>query len=387
MTLYLDHAATSYPKPSKVCEAVRRALEETGASPGRGAYRMAREATELVASARRKVADFLGAERPEQVIFTAGATESLNVALKGVLRPGGRAVASNMEHNAVVRPLAGLEAAGVRVERVPCSPRGELDLDFLRRAMEPPPDLVALVHACNVNGALMPVELVGRLCAEHGVPLLVDAAQTAGARPFDLKSSPITLLACSGHKGLLGPPGVGILYIRPGFSLAPLVEGGTGSRSEVEEQPDFLPDRFESGTPNLPGIAGLAAGVEVLEERGASAVLEREVRLAERLEDGLEALPAVRVHRPATRGTGAVAFNVEGMNPGDVGALLDGAFDIAVRTGLHCAPLAHRTLGTFPLGAVRASIGFSTEGEDVERFLEAMGSLVSQKRTRHRRYD
>lgn len=378
--LYLDNAATSHPKPPAVYRAVLKALEEVGASPGRGAYRLAREAMEIVNRARRLAATLFDVADPGRVIFTKNATEGLNAVLKGWVRPGDRVVTSALDHNAVARPLRRLAAAGAEVVEVPCGSDGLLDLDAFERALSATPRLAVLCHASNVNGALLPLAEVAALCHARGVPLLLDAAQTAGLQPISFRNPGLGMLACSGHKALLGPPGTGLLILREDLDMPPLLEGGTGSRSEELEQPCFCPDRHESGSPNLPGIAGLAAGIEHVLEAGPAALLGHELALAERLEAGLEALPGVRVSRPARRGTGVVSFVVSGMNPGDVGRLLDEGFDIAVRTGLHCAPLAHRTFGTFPEGTVRVSPGFATTGDEIDFFLESLGALLALRR-------
>ncbi|MEW6666251.1 MAG: cysteine desulfurase [Thermodesulfobacteriota bacterium] len=380
MTTYLDNAATTYPKPASVYEAVRRAMEQIGATPGRAGHRMAREASAVVAGAREKVARLFDIADPNRVLFTKSATESINLALKGWLRPGDRVVISGMEHNAVVRPLERLKAAGVAVEIVPCTRAGRLDLNAFGERFRPRPRLAVLTHASNVNGGLQPVDEAVKVCEEHGVPLLLDAAQTAGGQAISVRDMPLGMVACSGHKGLLGPPGVGILYIRPDLDVLPLLEGGTGSLSEEAVQPEHCPDRYESGTPNLPGIAGLAAGIDFLAARGMDSILGHELDLAAILDRELGALPGIRVLRPDVRGTGIVSFVVEGLNPADVGYLLDAGFDIAVRTGLHCAPLAHRTLGTFPEGTVRVSPGFSTTADEIEYFLKSLRSLLSRRR-------
>jgi cysteine desulfurase/selenocysteine lyase len=380
MSLYLDNAATSHPKPQAVYKKVRFALEEVGASPGRGAYHRAREASGILTDARKKLATLFDIPDPEQIVFTANATDSINVVLKGWLRPGERVVISSLEHNAVVRPLARLAQTGVMVETIPNSSGGRLDLDHFRHLLIPPPRLVVLVHACNVNGALQPVEEMARLCRSAGVPLFLDAAQTAGVQEIRVNEWDLGMLACSGHKGLLGPSGVGVLYIRPDLDVAPLREGGTGSRSEEEQQPLFRPDRYECGTPNLPGIAGLAAGVDFILKEGVDKIRKHELELATLLEQGLKELPRIRLYRPEVRGTGAVAFNVTDLHPGDVGELLDAGFDIAVRTGLHCAPLAHKTLGSYPAGSVRVSPGYFNTREHIEQFLDAMRSILRHGR-------
>ncbi|NTW36445.1 MAG: aminotransferase class V-fold PLP-dependent enzyme [Syntrophobacteraceae bacterium] len=377
MALYLDNAATTYPKPMTVYDEVRRALEEVGASPGRAAHRRAREASAIVAGAREKVAKFLGILDPNQVIFTKNATESINIVLKGYLRPGDRVLISGVEHNAVVRPLSRLAGTGVKTETIPCDIHGEIDLEKLRLELLEPARLMVLNHASNVNGALQPVSEILALCGDKGVPVLLDAAQTAGLQEISVHDLGLGMFACSGHKALLGPPGTGILYVRPDLPVQPLVEGGTGSRSEEEVQPEICPDRYESGTLNLPGIAGLAAGIEFLEERGSANLLKHETGLAHALEEGLTDIPGVRVLKPIVRGTGTVSFTLDRLNPSHLSHLLDEVFDIAVRPGLHCAPLAHRTLGTFPHGTVRVSPGFSTSQEDIIFFLESLQSILS----------
>ncbi len=384
MTLYLDNAATTYPKPPGVYGAMRRALEDVGASPGRAAHRLAREASAIVAASRVKVARLMGIPNAQQVIFTKNATESINIALKGWLRPGDRVLISGLEHNAVLRPLRRLSAVGVQAEIVPCEPNGEIDLQALGVALRKPVRLVAVTHASNVNGALQPVSDILALCNEQGIPLLLDAAQTAGIQSFSVQDWNLGMLACSGHKALLGPPGVGILYVRPDLDVLPLMEGGTGSRSEDDHQPGFVPDRYESGTLNLPGIAGLAAGIDFIVDKGPATLCEHELELAGILEDGLAAMSGVKLCRPRKRGTGAVSFNVNGLNPHDLAHMLDEAFDIAVRPGLHCAPLAHKTFGTFPEGTVRVSPGFSNSHEDMDYFLKSFQDIIS-RRTRSRR--
>lgn len=379
MSLYLDNAATSFPKPPAVAEAVGRVLETVGASPGRGAHRHAREAMSIVARCRAAVAELLGISDSERIVFTKNATESINLVLKGWLRPGDRVVLSSMEHNSVVRPLRRLEHAGVTVSHVPCGPAGAPDLAAFRELLSLKPRLAILVHVSNVNGALMPVAEVSEMCSRAGVPLLLDAAQSAGIQPIAAEEMGLGMIACSGHKALLGPPGVGILYVRPDLDVLPLMEGGTGSRSEEPEQPESCPDRYESGTPNLPGLAGLSAGLDYVLQTGMDRILDHETALAFLLENELSGISGIKVLKPGKRGSGTVSFIVEGMNPSDVGFILDQAFDIAVRTGLHCAPLAHQTLGTFPEGTVRVSPGFSTTVPEIEYFLDSMKHILSRR--------
>lgn len=379
MTVYLDNAATSFPKPRAVIEAAGRVLEGLGASPGRGAYRQAGEAMSLVSDCRQKAAAVLGVKDPDRVVFTKNATESINVVLKGWLRPGDRVLYSAMEHNSVARPLMKMASRGVDIEMIPCSPGGVVDLEALTQMLRDEARLVVLVHVSNVNGALMPVEEAAEACARARVPMLLDAAQSAGVQPINADELGIGMLACSGHKGLLGPAGTGILYVRPDLDVPSLIEGGTGSRSEELEQPEFCPDRYESGTPNLPGLAGLREGIGYILETGMNRIRNHEIGLANYLENELRQIRGVRVFEPEKRGSGTVSFVVEGMNPADTGSILDQAFDIAVRTGLHCAPLAHRTLGTFPEGTVRVSPGFSTNIEHVEYFLNGLRWIAERR--------
>ena len=379
MSVYLDNAATSFPKPKAVIEAAGRVLEGVGASPGRGAHRHAGQAMAIVSDCRQKAAAILGVKDPDRVVFTKNATESINIVLKGWLRPGDRVLFSAMEHNSVVRPLTKLASLGVNIEMIPCSPAGALDLGIFRRMLRSDVRLVVLVHVSNVNGALMPVDEAAEACARASVPLFLDAAQSAGVQPIQAEEMGIGMLACSGHKALLGPAGVGILYVRSDLDVLPLMEGGTGSRSEELEQPEFCPDRYESGTPNLPGLAGLCEAIGYILETGMSRIRNHEIGLAHYFENELSEIPGVRVFKPERRGSGTVSFVVEGMNPADTGSILDQAFDIAVRTGLHCAPLAHRTLGTFPEGTVRVSPGFSTTIENIEYFLNGLRWIVTRR--------
>jgi cysteine desulfurase family protein len=333
----------------------------------------------VVSDCRQKAAVILGVKDPERVVFTKNATESINIVLKGWLRPGDRVIYSAMEHNSVARPLMKLASQGVGIEMIPCSSTGVLDLGALDRLLRAKARLVILVHVSNVNGAMMPLQEVADACVRAKVPLFLDAAQSAGLQPIQADELGIGMLACSGHKALLGPAGVGILYVRTDLDVLPLIEGGTGSRSEELEQPEFSPDRYESGTPNLPGLAGLREGIGYILDNGMNRILNHEIGLAHYLENELWQIPGVRVFEPETRGSGSVSFVVEGMNPADTGSILDQAFDIAVRTGLHCAPLAHRTLGTFPDGTVRVSPGFSTNIDNIEYFLNGLRWIVTKR--------
>lgn len=378
MSVYLDNAATSYPKPESVYRAVDHALREIGASPGRGGYRAAMEASRLVFEARETLAGLFGIRDSSRLVFTGSATEALNLAICGLLRPGDHAVTSCMEHNSVVRPLRLAERRGVEVTRIPCDRRGFLNPRDVAAVLRADTRLVVLSHCSNVTGTIQPVEEIASLAAGAGVPLLVDAAQSAGLLPIDVSDSGIAMLAGPGHKGLLGPQGTGFLYLAEGIDPAPLVVGGTGGFSTDPDQPSEMPARYESGTLNLPGIAGLKAGAEFVLGAGIDAIRKREGKLAGLLLDGLAGIAGVVLHGPlaGTERGGIVSFTVEGMDPAMIGFTLDREYDICVRTGLHCAPEAHHTIGTFPEGTVRVSPGFFTTEDEIEAFLRAMERIV-----------
>ena len=384
--IYLDNAATSRPKPPSVAEAMSRFLEETGANPGRSGHRLSSDAGRMVYSCREALAGLLGLRDPLRVVFGANATEALNLALLGLLRPGDHVLTTSMEHNAVMRPLRFLEAereVELTVARV--SPRGELDLDRMKRSIRDDTRLIVVNHVSNVTGCVMPLREIGRFARERDVLFLIDAAQSAGAFPIDMEEDLVDLLAVTGHKALYGPMGTGALLMGPRVGerdIAPLKRGGTGSRSEEEKQPDFLPDRYESGTINAVGLAGLLAGIDWIKDRGIRNIQSAAGLLISSLIDGLEALPGIRVHRAASRENqgGTVSFTMENMRTSEIGLALDEEFDILVRVGLHCAPAAHRTIKTFPEGTVRLSIGAFTTREEVDKTVEAVSQLASRRR-------
>lgn len=378
MSIYLDNAATSHPKPESVYRAVDQALREIGASPGRGGYRTAMEASRLVFEARETLAELFGIRDSSRLVFTGSATEALNLAIGGLLQPGDHAVTSCMEHNSVVRPLHLAEKRGVEVSRLTCDRRGLLNPRDVAAALRQNTRLIALSHCSNVTGTIQPVEEIASLAARAGVPLLVDAAQSAGMLPIDVHESGIAILAGPGHKGLMGPQGTGFLYLAEGIDPAPLMVGGTGGFSSDPDQPAEMPARYESGTLNLPGIAGLKAGAEFVLRTGTDAIRKQEDELVGLLLDGLASIPGLTLHGPlpGTERGGIVSFTVEGMDPALIGFTLDREYDICVRTGLHCAPDAHRTIGTFPIGTARVSPGFFTTENEIEAFLRAMERIV-----------
>jgi len=378
--IYLDNAATSWPKPPAVAAAMVRFMDEIGANPGRSGHRRSVEAGRVIYRTREALAKHFGLADPLRIILTPNVTYALNLVLRGLLKSGDHVVTSSMEHNAVMRPLRALAEHGIQFTTARCAADGSLDPEEVRRAFRPQTRLVVLNHASNVSGTILPVAEVGRLVREAGLLFLVDAAQTAGTIPIDMEELGIDLLGFTGHKGLLGPTGTGGLAISPRVKveeLAPLVRGGTGSRSEHEVQPAFLPDKFESGTLNAVGFAGLLAGLAYLEERGVDTIRAHEVDLTRRLLAGLRAIPGVTIYGPddAEQQVAVVSFNVAGHTPADVAQALDENYDIACRPGLHCAPSAHRTLGTFPGGTVRFAMGAFTTVDQVNQAIQAIGAL------------
>jgi cysteine desulfurase/selenocysteine lyase len=379
MSIYLDNAATTFPKPEQVYRAVERALREVGVGPGRGSYRRGLEASRLVFEAREAIAGLFGVRDSSRIVFTHSATEALNLAILGLLKPGDHVVSTTMEHNSLVRPLHLAKQRGVAVTWVAGDRSGLVESRQIAAAIRGNTRLVAITHCSNVTGTIQPVGEIGLLTRNAGILLLVDAAQSAGAIPIDVNDLNIDLLAIPGHKGLFGPQGTGILFIAAGVELMPLMVGGTGGFSAGVEQPDVLPERFESGTLNTPGIAGLKAGVEFVREIGVAAIRRKEAALVAPLVEGLPAIPGVipfGPRSPEMRG-GPVSFTVTGHDPAQIGFRLDREYDISVRVGLHCAPQAHRTIGTFPGGTIRVSPGYFNTEQDIEIFLRALRDIVA----------
>ena len=383
--IYFDNAATTWPKPSDVVGAMVHFLEDVGANPGRAAHRQAILSGRIVYETREAVAEIFHAPDPLRVVFGANVTEALNLALRGYLRPGDHVITSSVEHNAVMRPLRELERQGVELTVLACAPDGSLDPADVELAIRPNTVMVVLNHASNVVGTILPVRDVGQIARRHGLLLMVDAAQTGGAYPVDLAADRIDLLAFTGHKSLLGPMGTGGLIIGERVEearLLPLKRGGTGSNSELEEQPDFLPDMYESGTPNAVGLAGLGAGIRWILERGVESIRLHEVEMTERLIEGLCELPGVTVYGglEAERQTATVSFSVAGMSPSEVGLRLDEEYEVMCRVGLHCAPAAHRTIGTFPGGTVRFGLSVFNTLDEVAASVEAVRQLAEEAR-------
>jgi cysteine desulfurase family protein len=376
--IYFDNAATSWPKPPEVISAMTNFMERAGANPGRSGHRMSLEAGRIVFNAREKVAELFGIRDSSRVIFTVNGTYGLNLGMKGLLRDGDHVVVTSMEHNSVMRPLRHLEETKkIKITVVQCRRDGQLDLEALKKVLEEKAALVIATHASNVTGGIMPVKEIGRLVREHDAVFMVEACQSAGSLPIDVEEMGIDLLAFTGHKGMLGPQGVGGLYIREGIELEPLVQGGTGSNSEQEVQPDFLPDKYESGTLNTVAIAGLGAGVEYLLRVGIKKVREKENTLIRKLIRGMKQIAGIEVYGPedAENRIAICSFRLQGKDLAQIAYLLDREFEIMCRVGLQCAPAAHRTIGTYPRGTIRFSLGYFNHEEEIDAALDALGKI------------
>jgi cysteine desulfurase family protein len=381
--IYLDNAATSHPKPDSVYERLDKVLRNCSANPGRSGHAMAVEASRTIFEARESIANLFNIADADRIVFTANATGALNLAILGTLRTGDQCVTTTMEHNSVIRPLHSLSQRGVTVTAVSASRDGSVDAQAIGNAINERTRLVVVTHASNVVGTITPIAEIITVAHDHGVPVLVDAAQTAGSVPIDAGKLQVDLLACPGHKGLYGPQGTGFLYMAPSVNPEPILFGGTGSRSDLADMPDFAPDRYEAGTQNTAGIAGLAAGIEFLRRNGIEKIRAHEISLMRRLMDGLSAIDGVTLYgvRDPVRKTGVVLFTIGGIDPAEIGDLLDGEFGIAVRVGLHCAPQAHRTLGTFPTGGVRISPGFFNTIDEIDQTVDAVFRIARRRTT------
>jgi cysteine desulfurase family protein len=380
--IYLDNAATTWPKPEIVYRTMDTFMRNSGGNPGRGGHSMAEAASKVVDDTRLLLARLINAPDTDRVIFTFNCTDSLNTGLKGLLKPGDHVITSTIEHNSVIRPLEKLRYQGIKITRISPDPEyGYVLPGDIEKAITSKTRLIIMTHASNVNGVIQPVGEYGLLARKYNLISMVDAAQSVGKYAVDVQRDNIDLLAFSGHKGLFGPTGTGSLYISERVDLDTLREGGTGSQSELEEQPSQLPNKFESGTLNTAGIAGLGAGLKYIFEESANKILGHEIRLTSRIIEGLSGIPGITIYaaRNISRQCPVVSFTVNDMEPGEVGTILDQAFDIKVRTGLHCAPAAHKTLGTLPRGTVRLSPGYFNTNEEIDITLEAIESIAFSK--------
>ena len=378
--IYLDNAATSFPKPPAVAAAMLRYTREVGASINRGVYASAQEAGLTTLLLRETLCRLFHHEDPTHCVLTPGNTWGLNMILRGWLRPGDHCLVSSMEHNAVMRPLQALAKTGVCFDRVPCGEQGRMDPEDLRRMIRPDTRLVLIAHGSNVSGGVQDAETIGKICREKGVPFALDAAQTAGHWNIDFSRWGLAALSIPGHKGLMGPGGTGALLLSEEFAegLSPIITGGTGSASDLEVQPDYMPDKFESGTPNLPGIYGLLAAAEYVLNTGVDAIQAHEAMLTGRLLEQLREVPHIRVAGPQglENRVGVVSVDFLHSDNAEAAFRLEEGYGILTRCGLHCAPAAHKTLGTFPQGTVRISPGWFTSVEEIDAAAAAIVEIA-----------
>lgn len=377
--IYLDNAASSWPKPPRVAEKMAECVREYAANPGRGSHALGMRADRVLFECRQKVAKLFGVRNSENVVFTQHATEALNLGIKGLLKAGDHVVTSSLEHNSVRRPLEYLrKEIGIDVTYVQADENGRLKAEDFRSAVRENTRMIVVTHGSNLTGTLVPVAEIGQVAKEFGVVLMVDACQTAGVYPIDVEEMNIGMLAFTGHKSLYGPQGTGGLYIAPDLDVQPLLHGGTGGYSERIDQPPTRPDRYESGTRNTAGLAGLLAGLEFLEEIGLEKIREHEAALTKRLHKGLMEIPGVTIYGPplGEERVPIVSFAVEGFESHEIGFILDRHYQICVRSGLHCSPLAHETVGTTEAGLVRASIGYFNTEADLDALVGAVREII-----------
>jgi cysteine desulfurase family protein len=380
--VYFDNAATSWPKPDSVYKAVDNCLRNIGANPGRSGHKMSIEAGRVVYNARDAIAELFNVDDPARIALGFNATDGLNVGIKCLLDPGDHVITSSMEHNSVMRPLRYLlEARKIELTVIKCDKTGYLDPAEIETNIRPNTKLVVINHASNVVGTIQPIDKIGEIVSRHeGMYFMIDAAQSAGVIPIDVEKSKIDMIGFAGHKGMLGPQGTGGIYICEGLEnkLHALKQGGTGSDSELEIHPDFLPDKFESGTKNTPGLAGVVAGLEFIQKTGIEKIHQHEMNLTERLTRGLEGIDEVVIYGPRDpqKQTAVVSFNILGMEPSDVSYSMDHDYEIMTRVGLHCAPSAHKTIGSAPKGTIRLSMGYFSTEKEVDYTLNSIKKII-----------
>lgn len=376
--IYLDNAATSWPKPPAVWEAMERSMRESAANPGRGSHEMAVKASRVLFEARKRLARLFRISNPNDISFTLNATHALNLAIQGLLKQGDHVITTTLEHNSVRRPLEALKRRlGIEVTYISTDIQGKVSAKSIEEAITSRTRLIAITHSSNLLGSIAPIGDIGEIARRKGIKLLVDAAQSAGVIPIDVEAMRIDLLAFPGHKGLMGPQGTGGLYIHPSLELEPLMQGGTGSKSEAPEQPNIRPDRYEAGTQNTVGLAGLSEGVNFILKETTQVIHSKEQALTFELMEGLQRIPGITLLGPAIgeERTAIVSFLLEGVDPSEMAFLLDQQFGIAVRAGFHCTPLGHETAGSIETGAVRASPGYFTEKSEIVSMINAVSEI------------
>lgn len=377
--IYFDNAATTFPKPESVIEKTIDFMRTKAANPGRSGHKMALEGGRVLFEARLEIAQLMNIENPMNVVFTKNATESINIGIKGYAKEGMHIISSGMEHNSVSRPIVALESQGISHTFVRCDSEGFLDLEELENSFTDKTGLVAVTHASNVTGTVNDIMKIGAICKAHNVPLLVDCAQSAGVFDIDVQKMNIAILCAPGHKGLYGPMGTGFIYVREDISLSPLMQGGSGSKSESLIHPDIMPDKLESGTANAVGIAGLLEGIRYIQHIGISNIRQHEQELVELCIKGLKQYKNVKIYGPEdfTKRCGVVSFNIGNAPSTDISYILDSEFDIEVRSGLHCAALSHQTLETVDQGVIRASFSYFNTKQEVEEFVKIIGQIIN----------
>lgn len=383
--IYFDNAATSNPKPASVISAVKNYLENICSSPGRGGYSSGLEAGRIIFETREKIMRLFNGPREENVVFTPNVTYAMNFALLGILKSGDHVITTSMEHNSVIRPLRFLEKnRNIELSIVKCNDKGELDPADIIREIRPSTKVIAFTHASNVTGTILSVENLPELKNHTDALIILDAAQTAGVIDIDFKRQGLDFLGFTGHKALYGPPGVGGLVMseRASKAIMPTVYGGTGSRSDMEYQPDFMPDKMEAGTPNTAGIAGLSAGLDFIQQKGIDNIYKHDMKLCAMFIDGLEQISKVKIYGPdkLQKRVPTVSITVEGYDMGELAFRLDAEYGIMIRSGLHCSPLGHKTIGTFPEGTLRFSFGYFNTEEEVKYGIEAIKNLAQEIR-------
>ena len=375
--IYLDNAATTFPKPEAVYDSMMDCMKNYCANPGRAGHKLAMKAAREIYDTRENIAKLFNIDNPMNIVFTNNATDSLNLAIKGVVSTGDHIITTSMEHNSVIRPIKALEKLGIENTIVECDKEGFLDINNLEKAIKPNTRLIVTTHASNVCGTLIDIKAVSEVAKSNNILYLVDASQTAGVYNIDLKEIEADMVAAPGHKGLLGPQGTGILYIREGLNLDILKEGGTGSKSEDLFQPELLPDKYESGTHNTPGIVGLNEGIKFIFNEGIDKIKQHEEELCKYMLERLEEVPNIKIYGPkdVSKRASVITINIGNMDSGEITFLLDSEYNIATRSGIHCAPLAHKTLGTLEQGAVRFSLGYFNTKEDIDKAIEALKEI------------
>lgn len=378
--IYLDNAATTFPKPEEVYQAMLESMKEFGANPGRSGHKLALKAGRAIYETRELLSKLFNIENPMNIIFTSNATEGLNLGIKGILKSGDHVITTSMEHNSVLRPLKALENIGVETTIIQCDKTGMINIKDIEKNIRQNTKMIITTHASNVTGTLFPIDEISKIAHKNGLLYMVDAAQTAGVYDIDVKNMNIDILVFPGHKSLLGPQGTGGIYIREGIDVMQMKEGGTGSRSESLVQPEMLPDKFESGTPNTPGIVGLGAGIKFILKTGIDNIRKHEEELTEYFIEELKKIDKVKIYGPCNvkKQAPVVSINIGEEDSSEVSYILDRVFNIAVRPGLHCAPLAHKTIGTFEQGVVRFSIGYFNTHEDIEEAIKAIKEIAKE---------